>query len=55
MTSKKEEKSFLTFGILNGNTYIWCNKSRSLPIRTAYPAGHFFICLWVVVDIQNRL
>ena len=33
----------LLFGRLEIINYLCTNKSRSLPVRLAYPAGHFYL------------
>jgi len=35
------KKSLKKLGIFRNNAYLCIDKSRPLPIRTAYPAGHF--------------
>ena len=37
------KKSLKKLGIFRNNAYLCTDKSRPLPIRTAYPAGHFCI------------
>ena len=37
----KSQKKLKKLGIFENSTYLCTDKSRPLPIRTAYPAGHF--------------
>ena len=38
---RKQAKKFKKLGRFGNNVYLCIDKSRPLPIRTAYPAGHF--------------
>mgnify|MGYP007100770760 CR=1 FL=1 len=50
MQQKKVLFFMLILGFIKNIYYLCINKSRPLPVRLAYPAGHFY--LWEDIHIK---